>query len=105
VRMKISQKAAKVAKEPLRTEGITIETVPAGRKDGYIARIKGATGELGMLESHSTGSQHGAAWNLALRYFWGGNTNAFAGDAEREATLVTALNRWHFRASLRREGA
>jgi hypothetical protein len=50
--------------------------------DGYIARAGG------KLRATSTGSAATAAWNLAARIFFGGNTKAFIGQEEREALQV-----------------
>jgi hypothetical protein len=87
-------------KTPIHTKAITIETKRDDR-EGTVAWVAKATGDLAKMRSKSTGHQSSAATNLALRYFWGGNTNHFAGAAERDATLVTAMDQWRFRASLR----
>ncbi len=73
-------------KQPIRTDPVEIFTVqqPAGaRGAGFLARTRN-----GELRSASTSCHEAAAWNLALRWFWGGNTKAFAGTEERSATAV-----------------
>jgi hypothetical protein len=89
-------------KKPINTEPITIVTA-RGKREGTEAWIENGKGAAAKMRAKSTGHQSSAAHNLALRYFWGGNTNWFAGTAERDATLVTQLSEWRFRASLRSE--
>jgi hypothetical protein len=52
-------------------------------KDGYRSKT-----ENGKLKATSTGSELSAAWNLAARFFFGGNTKAFIGKEERRALHV-----------------
>lgn len=58
-------------------ESVVIYCSPWDR-GGFIARAEG-------LKATSTGSAKSAAWNLAARFFFGGNTIAFIGAAEYKA--------------------
>ncbi len=85
-------------KPPLRTDPITI-TARAEHGSGYdyVARVQ--VGER-KLKATSTCTAESAARNLALRHFFGGNTNAFVGDAERDAVQVTPMGHSQYRAEL-----
>ena len=63
---------------PITTQESVVIYIRPGRREGFEARGGG-------LKANSTGSELSAAWNLAARFFFGGNTKAFISAAEQKA--------------------
>lgn len=92
-------------KTPLTRDPITIKTIEKAGSD-YTAtaekKIGSANGsrEWVKLTAKSTCSAESAANNLALRHFFGGNTNAFVSSEERAAVVLVPLGKGAYRAEL-----
>ena len=66
-------------------ESVVIYCFEHESRSRFVART-----EDRKLKAESTGGKSAAAWNLACRFFFGGNTKAFIGEEERKAIQVTA---------------
>lgn len=92
-------------KTPLTRDPITIKTIEKAGS-GYTAtaekKVGSANGsrEWVKLTAKSTCSAESAAQNLALRHFFGGNTNAFVSSEERAAVVLVPLGKGAYRAEL-----